>query len=152
MIAPCFRRTMGGCLLALAFLSPQQISAQGAALVYISNVIGTESGGIAIAGVEEQTAAALDNLGEALRKRGLDYADVVVSNVFLRDTRHFQAGGQSGQHALPLWSHQPESGHLPACNRRCSDADPSGLRQHRFGAGGGGDELRGFGQLPRLPR
>ena len=89
MIAPCFRRTFGGCLLALAFLSPQQISAQGAAFVYISNVIGTESGGIAIAGVEEQTAAALDHLGEALRERGLDYADVVVSNVFLRDTRHF---------------------------------------------------------------
>jgi 2-iminobutanoate/2-iminopropanoate deaminase len=40
--------------------------------------------------VEEQTAAALDQLGEALRASGLDYPDVVVSNVFLRDTRHFQ--------------------------------------------------------------
>ena len=91
MVAPCLLRTLGVCLLALAFLAPQHASAQAADFVYISNVIGTESRGIAIAGIEEQTAAALDNLGQALREHGLDYSDVVVSNVFLRDTRYFQA-------------------------------------------------------------
>ena len=91
MVVPCFRRTFAGCLMALALMSPQQISAQGAELVYISTVIGTESSGITMSGIEEQTAAALDNLGDALREHGLDYSDVVVSNVFLRDTRYFQA-------------------------------------------------------------
>ncbi len=89
--APCFRRSVIGCLFLLACLSPLRISAQGAELVYISNVIGTASGGMAVASVEGQTALMLDNLGEALRERGLGYSDVVVSNVFLRDTRHFQA-------------------------------------------------------------
>jgi len=77
--------------MALALFSPLQLSAQEPELVYIANVTGTESGGIALTGVEEQTAATLDNLGAALRERGLDYSDVVVSNVFLKDTRHFQA-------------------------------------------------------------
>ena len=44
-----------------------------------------------LASVEEQTAAALDALGEQLAARGLGYGDVVAVNVFLRDTRHFQA-------------------------------------------------------------
>jgi 2-iminobutanoate/2-iminopropanoate deaminase len=85
------RLTFTCCLLALAFVSPQRISAQEAELVYISNVTGIQAGGTVLTTVEEQTAAALDHLGEALRAHGLDYADVVVSNVFLRDTRHFQA-------------------------------------------------------------
>jgi len=89
--APCFRRTPIACLFLLASMSPVRIAAQGAELVYISNVIGTESRGMAVASIEEQTARMLDNLGEALRERGLGYSDVVVSNVFLRDTRHFQA-------------------------------------------------------------
>jgi enamine deaminase RidA (YjgF/YER057c/UK114 family) len=70
---------------------PQQVSAQSPELVYVSNVTGTETGGMALASVEEQTAAALDNLGDALREQGLGLSDVVVSNVFLTDTRHFQA-------------------------------------------------------------
>jgi 2-iminobutanoate/2-iminopropanoate deaminase len=89
--ASCFRRTGIAGLFLLAFVSPVRIEAQGADLVYVSNVIGTESGGIAVTRVEEQTARMLDNLGEALRERGLGYSDVVVSNVFLRDTRHFRA-------------------------------------------------------------
>lgn len=91
MVAPCSRLVLGGCLLAFAFMFPQQISAQGAEFVYISNVTGTQSGGMAVVGIEEQTTQALDNLGEALREHGLGYSDVVVSNVFLRDTRHFPA-------------------------------------------------------------
>ena len=91
MVAPNVRRTFIGYLFALAFGPPLWVSAQSAELAHISNVTGTEAGGMALTTVEEQTAAALDNLGEALREQGLDYSDVVVSNVFLRDTRHFQA-------------------------------------------------------------
>ena len=87
------RGTLIGCLLALAFVPPLPSSAQEqeAEFVYISNITGTQAGGEALTGVAEQTAAALDNLGEALREHGLGYSDVVVSNVFLRDTRYFQA-------------------------------------------------------------
>lgn len=91
MVRPSSRRISIGCLLALAFASPLGVSAQGPELTYISNVTGTEAGGVTLTTVEEQTSAALDRLGEALRARGLGYSDVVVSNVFLRDTRHFQA-------------------------------------------------------------
>jgi enamine deaminase RidA (YjgF/YER057c/UK114 family) len=91
MAAPSLRRTFIGCLFAVTLVSPLRISAQGAELVYISNVTGTHAGGRALTNAEDQTAAALDHLGEVLRERGLDYSDVVVSNVFLRDTRHFQA-------------------------------------------------------------
>jgi len=69
---------------------PLQACGQSPDLVFISNVTGTEAGGRALTSVEEQTAAALDRLGEELRANGLTYTDVVVSNVFLRDTRHFQ--------------------------------------------------------------
>ncbi len=91
MVAPSIRRTLLACLFTLVSLMPQQVSAQSPELVYVSNVTGTETGGMALASVEEQTAAALDNLGDALREQGLGLSDVVVSNVFLRDTRHFQA-------------------------------------------------------------
>ena len=90
MAAPSIRRAFIGYTLALALASPLRISAQGPELVYISNVTGTQAGGTDLTSVEEQTATALDHLGEALREHDLDYSDVVVSNVFLRDTRHFQ--------------------------------------------------------------
>ena len=90
MAAPSCRRLSIVCALALALASPTPISAQDTGLVYISNVTGTEAGGATLTTVEEQTAAALDHLGEALQEHGLTYSDVVVSNVFLRDTRHFQ--------------------------------------------------------------
>ena len=91
MAASSIRRTFIGCIFALTLVSPLRISAQRAELVYISNVTGTHAGGRAVTSVEDQTAAALDHLGEALRERGLGYSNVVVSNVFLRDTRYFQA-------------------------------------------------------------
>ena len=84
------RRIFIGSIFAVLLLIPSGVSAQKAELVYISNVTGTYAGGHALTTVEDQTAAALDQLGEALRARGLDYSDVVVSNVFLRDTRFFQ--------------------------------------------------------------
>lgn len=78
------------CLFAPLLLSPTGVSGQEAERVYISNVTGTQAGGRTLTSIEDQTAAALDQLGAALRARGLDYSDVVVSNVFLRDTRSFQ--------------------------------------------------------------
>jgi len=90
MVAPRIRRAFVLCLFALALVSPPHALAQSAEFVYVSNVTGTEAGGVALTTVEEQTAAALDHLGEELRRHGLGYTDVVVSNVFLRDTRHFQ--------------------------------------------------------------
>jgi 2-iminobutanoate/2-iminopropanoate deaminase len=91
MDAPSARHTFVRFLLTLALAAPLPISAQATGLVYVSNVTGTQAGGVALTTAEEQTAAALDNLGTALREAGLGYSDVVVSNVFLRDTRHFQA-------------------------------------------------------------
>ncbi len=89
-MALSIRGPVMGCLLALALASPGRTWAQEAELVYISNVVGTHAGGRALDTVEDQTGAALDRLGEMLREHGLGYSDVVVSNVFLRDTRHFQ--------------------------------------------------------------
>jgi len=90
MAARHARRGSIGWLLAFALVAPDQISAQEADLVYISNVTGTTAEGVALTTVEEQTAATLDNLGAALAEQGLGYSDVVASNVFLRDTRLFQ--------------------------------------------------------------
>jgi len=84
------QRTLIPFLLALLLLWPAAASAQKADLVYISNVTGTHAGGAALLSIEEQTAASLDRLGIELSAQGLDYSDVVVSNLFLRDSRHFQ--------------------------------------------------------------
>ena len=51
MAGPSTLRTFIGCLLALAFVAPQHISAQGTEFVYISNVTGTEAGGTALVSV-----------------------------------------------------------------------------------------------------
>ncbi len=59
--------------------------------VYFSNVTGATAADQVLTTVEDQTVRALDRLGELLRERGLDYRHVVVSNVFLKDTRHFPA-------------------------------------------------------------
>ena len=76
---------------AAPLLIPSPISAQTPELVFLSNITGTSRDGTPLTTVEEQTAATLDALGEQLRARGLGYGDVVAMNVFLRDTRHFQA-------------------------------------------------------------
>ncbi len=76
---------------AVALMPAFPASAQSPELVFLSNITGTVRDGEALATVEEQTAAALDALGDQLTARGLGYRDVVAVNVFLRDTRHFQA-------------------------------------------------------------
>ena len=85
------QRTMIAALCAFILVPGSGAAAQDAELVHISNVTGTSSGARALTTVEAQAAAALDRLGEELRGHGLGYSDVVVSNVFLKDSRHFQA-------------------------------------------------------------
>ena len=84
------RYTRVGGLLNLLLASPLWLSAQSPELVYISNVTATQSAGRTLTNVEDQTRATLDRLGEVLQEQGLSYSDVVASNVFLKDTRHFQ--------------------------------------------------------------
>ena len=84
------RCTLVGGLLNLLLASPLWLSAQSPELVYISNVSATQSSGRTLTNVEDQTRATLDRLGEVLQEQGLSYSDVVASNVFLKDTRHFQ--------------------------------------------------------------
>ena len=84
------RCTLVGGLLNLLLTSPLWLSAQSPELVYISNVTATQSVGRTLTNVEDQTRATLDRLGEVLQEHGLSYSDVVASNVFLKDTRHFQ--------------------------------------------------------------
>ena len=146
MIVPCFRRTVLGCLFALAFVPPPQISAQSAELVYVSNVTGSESGGRALVTVEEQTAVMLDNLGEALRERGLGYSDVVVANVFLRDTRHFPA--MNGVYRTYFQTNPPTRATVQA-----DLLDPDALIQISVVAAGGPKEIVTPGGLrsPQLP-
>lgn len=77
------------CLFFVAILHATPTVAQE--FVYLSNVTGTVANGQPLTTIEGQTTRALDHLGEALREHGLDYSDVVVSNVFLTDSRHFGA-------------------------------------------------------------
>ncbi len=84
------RCTLVGGLLNLLLTSPLWLSAQSSELVYISNVTATQAAGRTLTNVEDQTRATLDRLGEVLQEQGLSYSDVVASNVFLKDTRHFQ--------------------------------------------------------------
>lgn len=78
-------------LLGIALLvSPTGLRAQTPTLHHLPNITGTERAGQALATIEEQTEAALEEAGRQLRALGLTYRDVVVSNVFLRDSRLFQ--------------------------------------------------------------
>lgn len=65
--------------------------AQTPDLLYLTNITATVDEGGPLTTIEEQTTGALDALGRQLQAHGLGYEDVVSMNVFLRDTRHFQA-------------------------------------------------------------
>ncbi len=59
---------------------------------YTGGVIGVRPGaGDLPEGVEAQARQALENVRGMLRAEGMDLSHVVRSNVFLTDTRHFQA-------------------------------------------------------------
>ena len=60
--------------------------------LYLSGAIGRIPGSVRISGdIRAQTRQTLDNLGEVLKAGGMDFSHVVRSDVFLTDTRHFQA-------------------------------------------------------------
>jgi reactive intermediate/imine deaminase len=59
--------------------------------LYLSGAIGNTPGTLETpGGIEEQTRQTMENLRSILKAAGMDFADVVRSNVFLSDTRHFQ--------------------------------------------------------------
>ena len=60
--------------------------------VYVAGVLGSPRGSMEPAeGIEAQVRQALDNVREALRGEGMDLSHVVRSNVYLSDSRNFQA-------------------------------------------------------------
>lgn len=71
-------------------LGASELTAQTPTLFHISNVTGTERDGRPLETIEEQTEAALEEAGRQLERLGLTYRDVVVSNVFLKDSRLFE--------------------------------------------------------------
>ena len=77
--------------LPLALSCAPAASAQTPELVFLSNITAAADGEGALGTIEEQTTATLDALGAELAGHGLGYEDVVAVNVFLTDTRHFQA-------------------------------------------------------------
>ncbi len=66
------------------------LAAQNRDFVYITGVRGVIPDSSTRFSIEDQTIVTLDRVGAELRAHGLDYGDVVVSNVFLSDTRHFR--------------------------------------------------------------
>ena len=78
-------------LVALIAGTPQLVIAQDTHISYFPEVVVTEEQGKKLLTIEEQATAVLEKLGVDLRSKGLDYSDVVVSNVFLKDARDFQA-------------------------------------------------------------
>ncbi|MEM7417143.1 MAG: RidA family protein, partial [Gemmatimonadota bacterium] len=73
-----------------ALAAPTASKAQTPTLHHLPNVTATELDGRLLETIEEQTEAALEEVGRRLEALGLTYRDVVVSNVFLRDSRLFQ--------------------------------------------------------------
>ena len=71
--------------------TPQLVIAQDTHISYFPEVVVTEEQGKKLLTIEEQATAVLEKLGVDLKSKGLDYSDVVVSNVFLKDARDFQA-------------------------------------------------------------
>jgi len=134
MPARCVSRKLFSCALAFALLSPTSTAAQSADLVYVSNVIGTEAAGVTLSTIEQQTAAALDNLGTALRAQGLTYTDVVASNVFLRDASDFQ--GMNGVYRTYF-----ESGPPTRATIQAELLDPDALIQFSMVAARGPKEI-----------
>ncbi|MCP3956273.1 MAG: RidA family protein [bacterium] len=62
--------------------------------LFLSGAIGNEPGTVKVEGdVAAQTRQTLENLGAVLKAAGMDFSRVVEANVFLADSRHFQAMG-----------------------------------------------------------
>ena len=60
-------------------------------VLYLSGVIGRTSDGKVPDGIEAQTKAAMDSIGETLRSVGLGYSDLFHCTVFLSDMKTWPA-------------------------------------------------------------
>ena len=60
-------------------------------IVYLSGVIPLNMAGNAVQGttIEEQTRLVLDYIGEVLKAQGMSHANVVMSNVYMKDLNEF---------------------------------------------------------------
>ena len=72
-------------------IGPYSQMVQSGNTYYLSGVIPLNAAGNAVQGttIEEQTRLVLDYIGEVLRAQGLDYGNVVMSNVFMKDLNEF---------------------------------------------------------------
>ena len=61
--------------------------------IYFSGVLPLNAAGNAVNGttIEEQTRAVLDFIGAKLRSQGLDYSDVLATQVYMKDLNEFAA-------------------------------------------------------------
>ena len=60
-------------------------------VLYLSGVIGRGADGKVPEGIEAQTRAAMDDIGETLKTAGLSYGDVFHCTVFLSDMKQWAA-------------------------------------------------------------
>jgi 2-iminobutanoate/2-iminopropanoate deaminase len=61
-------------------------------IFYVAGTMGTDAAGKVISGgIEAQTTQTLRNIGAILKAGGMDYKDVVAVNVYLADSRDFNA-------------------------------------------------------------
>ena len=99
-------------------IGPYSQAVETGSLLFTSGQLGLEAEtGKLAEGIENQTHAAMRNIGAILRAAGLDYADIVKATIFVKELADFQmvnqayAGYFSGDHparscvqaaALPL--------------------------------------------------
>jgi len=69
--------------------------------VFVSGAIGIEAGSRSTAGIEEQTRGTLKNIGAVLKAAGLGFSDVVSSNVYLADARHYDGMNGAYREVFP---------------------------------------------------
>ena len=63
--------------------------------LFLSGAIGNQPGTVKVSGdASAQTRQTLENLGAVLEAAGMDFSRAVEANVFLSDSRHFQAMGK----------------------------------------------------------
>jgi 2-iminobutanoate/2-iminopropanoate deaminase len=71
---------------------PYSPGVRTADLYHVAGTMGTDTAGKIVAGgIEAQTKKALENIGTILKAGGMDYKDVVSTNVYLADMRDFDA-------------------------------------------------------------
>lgn len=90
MLAYVVAGVAAGSLMAVAQTNSPGVKAGD--LYHIAGTMATDSSGnIAGGGIEAQTQKTLDKIGAVLKAAGMDYKDVVSTNVYLADARDFDA-------------------------------------------------------------